>query len=538
MTRAADVLARTLASQGVRTVHGIPGGETVHVMDSILQSGLEFICVRDENAAAFMAMGASRMNGSPGVCLTTVGPGASNIFLGTATANLDHIPLLVLTGDFEKRVRGEPHRQGFDQQTAFSVFTKYSRRIERPEDTERVLRQALMDCLSEPPGPVHIALPMDIMGGTAGEQTPFQPDSKGHVVADIQPLRQALLRSQRPFIICGHGVIRAGAADDLRSMAKAWNVPVTHSWMGDGVLPWDDPLGLHRIGLPQNHILPALGEADLMLCVGLDVEELHPGIWEALAHVPAIHLSQRPQPLSPRHPRQSVAIGDLAPSLRSLSEYASPRPSWTTEMKASLQRHLNAPASSGRGGLHPVDLVRILRAHMRREDVVVSDVGAHMLWLCELYPSYRENTLLVSNGMIPMGIGLPAALGVKKSCPERRVVNLCGDGGFQMSLAELGTAVQNHLPVVSVVWNDSCLGLIRTRHEMAYGRHCGTDLHSPDFSLVAKAYGAEGYRVDSVEGLDEALGLAVRSSLPSVIDVRVDNADNSLLFRPPDSYKS
>ncbi|MDD3398293.1 MAG: thiamine pyrophosphate-binding protein [Candidatus Methanomethylophilaceae archaeon] len=538
MQRASDALVDALHSFGIRAVHGIPGGETVHVMDSILQSGMEFICTRNESPAAFMAMGSSRIHGRPEVCLTTVGPGASNIYLGAGTALLDRVPLLILTGEFESRVRAEPHRQGFDQQAAFSVLCKYSRRIEDPKETASIVLQALQDCMSEPPGPVHLSLPMDVMGLPVDGTLPVTDQPSPSIDADIVPLRDCLLRSQRPLIISGHGTIRCHACDELRHMAEAWNVPVTHSWMGDGVMSWDHPLGLHRIGLPQNHALPAMREADLIICVGLDVEELHPLIWEALSYIPVVHISEREQPVSPRHPSQTYLCTPLRSALERLSQESLPKAPWAQGIKESLHQHLSSPIPEKPGYLHPAQVVRALRQHLGPQDVLVSDVGAHMLWLCDRYPSYEENTFLVSNGMIPMGYGLPAALGVCRTQAGRRVVNVSGDGGFQMSMAELGTAVQHDLPVVSVVWNDSCLGLIRTRHEMAYNRHCGTDNRAPDFAILATAYGANGFSVRDEDGLHQALEEAFRSQRPSVIDVHVDATDNPLLFRPPGPYKS
>ncbi|NCB64482.1 MAG: thiamine pyrophosphate-binding protein, partial [Clostridia bacterium] len=228
----------------------------------------------------------------------------------------------------------------------------------------------------------------------------------------------------------------------------------------------------------------------------------------------------------------------LRSALERLSQESLPKAPWAQGIKESLHQHLSSPIPEKPGYLHPAHVVRALRQHLGPQDVLVSDVGAHMLWLCDRYPSYEENTFLVSNGMIPMGYGLPAALGVCRTQTSRRVVNVSGDGGFQMSMAELGTAVQHDLPVVSVVWNDSCLGLIRTRHEMAYNRHCGTDNRAPDFAILATAYGANGFSVRDEDGLHQALEEAFRSQRPSVIDVHVDATDNPLLFRPPGPYKS
>ena len=538
MTRASDALVDALRSFGIAVVHGIPGGETVHVMDSILQSGMPFICTRNENPAAFMAMGASRGHGRPEVCLTTVGPGASNIYLGAGTALLDRVPMLILTGEFDAQVREEPHRQGFDQQAAFSVVGESRSRIEEPQETASIVLQALHDSMAEPPGPVHLSLPMDVMGSQVEATIPTFAATSPQPESDLTPLRKALARSRKPMIICGHGTIRSGASDDLRAMALAWNVPVTHSWMGDGVIPWDHPLWLHRIGLPQNHALPGMREADLIICVGLDVEELHPLIWECFSHIPVVHIGERVQALSPRHPHQSCILAHLPSALRQMMEGAMPKAPWADHIGESLRQHLSYPVPSTSSGLHPLQVVRALRQHLGPKDVLVSDVGAHMLWLCDRYPSYHENTFLVSNGMIPMGFGLPAALGVCRTNPGRKVVNVSGDGGFQMSMAELGTALQNKLPVISVVWNDSCLGLIRTRHQLAYGRHCGTEIRGPDFAELASTYGAEGHSVHDEAGLHKALEEALRSPLPSVIDVRVDGSDNPLLFRAPGPYKS
>ncbi len=461
MRRASDALVEALVSEGIDCVHGIPGGETIHLMDSILRAGLRFICCRGESPAAFMAQGASRIHGRPEVCLTTVGPGASSAHLGCGTALLDRVPMLLLTGDFGSQTLSEPHRQGFDQQAAFAAVSKSSRRIERPEDAAPMVLAALRECMEEPPGPVHLTIPMDVMGQEAPAFTPSaSPSSSTSVSNELDSVRVALLASKRPLIISGHGTLRRRAGSALRGMARAWGIPVTHSWMGDGAMPWDDPLSLHRIGLPGNFAIPGMGEADLILCVGLDVEELHVGIWEAFSDIPIMHLSHREQRLSPRHPRQTLLHVDLPRALEQLTVNAVPKENWSAPLRSSLDDYLHSPAPAGVSGIHPVDAMRIIRSKLGPEDRVVSDVGAHMLWLADRYPSQMEGGLVISNGMIPMGIALPTALGMKRAEPFRRVVAICGDGGFQMSMAELGTALQEDLPVLCLIWNDSSLGLI------------------------------------------------------------------------------
>lgn len=533
MPRCSDVLIRTLIDLGITKIVGIPGGETLPIMDAIMLSDMEFICVREENAAAFMALTESRLSGKPGVCLTTVGPGAANILLGVSTAHLDRVPMIVLTGEFSLRIRSEPHRQSLAQNNIFTNITKYSREISDIAEVESAVRKAYDDCMCEPAGPVHLSLPMDVMGASSGSQLSYLNVRTGLTSPNenLSLLREELKNSQRPVIICGQGVLRSGAGEELRLLSTAWNIPVAHTWMGDGVVPFDSPLSLHRIGLPQNLVVQGLAKSDLILSIGLDIAELHPAIWEKISSVPVRHLTSYPQNMSPRHPNQKMLVCDLSAAMRDLRQTAMIKMPWWEDLRSSLHNRIFQESTPTTDGIHPRDVVRLLRSHLQAQDIVISDVGAHMLWLCDLYPTYAENTLLISNGMIPMGIGLPGSIGAQLAKPERKVVNVSGDGGFQMCMAELGTALQLSLPVLSLVWNDHSLGLIKTRHEMAYGRHCGTKIPAPDFATIAESYGAIGYRANTVEELDRALRDALCSTLPVVIDIRVDPRDNYLLFQ-------
>ncbi len=525
--RCSDRVAAALRDRGVQRVYGIPGGETVHLVDSLEAHDIEFIITRHENSAAFMGIGGARYDGNLGVCLTTVGPGACNVTMGAGTATLDFAPLLVMTGELPQKERMYPRKQHIDQRRLFSAVCKGDFEAS-VEDSGNMCRKAMELALEERPGAVHLSLPADIMAAEAGRETPLSMKATEARVPDLTTMRDIIRRSERPVAIIGAGVVRTKAGSAVRGFLRGNGIPALHTWQGAGVMPFDDPLSMHSIGLPCNRIpLRCIEESDLVITIGFDEQEFQPEIWNQDNGKEVLHFSASvPQNVPCYSPL--AAVGDLNVIMEALGKLRGYTGNWAAAIREEYHAHISAEAPEG-DGIDPVVAIKALLPHMD-DAVLVSDVGAHMLWLAEYMPCQREGSVQISNGMIPMGIGLPAAMGVKFAEPTRHCITVTGDAGLMMCIGELQTAVEHDLPVTVMVWNDAALGLIDTRHEIALEKGPGYRLQRTDIAAVARSMGAEGIVVEKASELGEALKTARHNDVPTVLDMRVDYSRNRCLL--------
>lgn len=527
--RCSDRVATALKDRGVRRVYGIPGGETVHMVDSLESHGLEMVITRHENSAAFMGLVGARYDRHIGVCLTTIGPGAANVVMGAGTATLDFAPLLVMTGELPLEERGHPRKQCVDQRSMFAPVTKGSFEAD-PKDPYHICTIAMDLAESERPGAVHLSLPADVMAmdwkGSYAEEAPSHESE--NVAHDLGAAIEMIYASKRPLALIGAGVIRAGATDTVRDFIHSNRIPALHTWQGSGVVPFDDPMSLHTVGLPCNKIpMQCIEEADLIITIGYDEQEFQPSIWNPEGGKKVLHISRNPPQTVPSYSPFPV-IGGIAPIIGSLQGIRPPGSNWADAHRMEYEEHISRE-QPGDDGIDPVAAIKELRKRMRGS-VVVSDVGAHMLWLAEYLPPPNERSLIISNGMIPMGMGLAGAIGVAFTDPGVHSMTVTGDAGLLMCIAELQTALEHDLPVTSLVWNDAALGLIDTRHCLALDRNPAYRLERTDMARVAESLGAKGIVVDRLSQLSDALDEAHRSDLPTVIDMRVDYSRNRSLL--------
>jgi acetolactate synthase-1/2/3 large subunit len=525
--KAADLIVQCLENEQVRYVFGLPGEEILDILDSFLDSRITFVPTRHEQGAAFMADAYGRLTGRPGVCLSTLGPGATNLATGVADANLDRAPLVAITGQAGRdRIHKESH-QRVDIVEHLRPLTKWNTRIETAAVIPEVIRKAFKLAESEKPGACHIEVPEDI-AREAIDGTPLSTERARRPSPDRQALETAarlIETASFPLIFAGNGVIRGRASDELRRFARAHGIPVAHTFMAKGSMPYDDDLCLLSVGLQaRDYISCGFDKADLIIAVGYDPVEYAPKFWNPDRKKSIVHIDFTPAEVDSFYQPAVEVVADVREAIELLGGLVKgqkdPTPYHT------LRRYILAELEEGADDdtfpLKPQRILRDLRASMGREDILISDVGTHKLWIARTFPAYEPNTVLISNGYAAMGFALPAAIAAKLVHPERKVVAVSGDGGFLMNCQELETACRLGLPIVNVIFRDGGYNLIQWKQQTHLGRESGVKFGNPDFVALAAAFGAKGYRVDSARALGPILAQALAHPGPSIVDVPVD----------------
>ena len=532
--KASQVLVKCLENEGVQRIFGIPGEENMDTMDALADSSIEFILTKHENAAAYMAGYQARLTNQPGVCLSTLGPGATNMVNGVADAFLSNLPLIALCGQAGQARMDPPQKQVVDLVNLYKPVTKESLSVRAPSTVPMLVRKAFDTARRERPGPVMLELPEDIMKQDCAESpVPVCPIVRSrHQSSALSRIAEVLSQADRPLILAGHGIVRADAAKELKAFARSWNIPVAHTWMGSGIVPFDDPLSLNTVGMRNlDTALAAFEKADVVMLAGYDPPEFQPIFWNVGRSKTIVYIGEAPLGYAHNLQANIQVLGGLKYMLKSLFRIGVPKSSWVSEIRDRLWEGANTIYPEG-SGMNPKNAVRAVREVMGLGDIVVPDVGAHLIWFARNYPVRRENTLLLPNGLITMGVGVPGALAAKLCRPERDVVAVVGDAGFMMSSAELETAKRVGANFVTVIFNDSGLGLIKVKMKRSYGRDYGCDFSNPDFVRYAESFGVKGYRVDRSEELKETLKMCLKAKELAVIDARVDYSSNDELFTP------
>ncbi len=525
--KASDLIVQCLENEQVRYVFGLPGEEILDILDSFLDSRITFVPTRHEQGAAFMADAYGRLTGRPGVCLSTLGPGATNLATGVADANLDRAPLVAITGQAGRdRIHKESH-QRVDIVEHLRPLTKWNTRVETAGVIPEVIRKAFKLAESEKPGACHIEVPEDV-AGEAIDGTPLSTERARRPSPDRQALETAarlIEGASFPLIFAGNGVIRGRASGELRAFARAHGIPVAHTFMAKGSMPYDDDLCLLSVGLQaRDYISCGFDKADLIIAVGYDPVEYAPKFWNPDRKKPIVHIDFTPAEVDSFYQPAVEVVADVREAIELLGGLVKgqkdPAPYQT------LRRYILAELQEGADDdsfpLMPQRILRDLRASMGREDILISDVGTHKLWIARTFPAYEPNTVLISNGYAAMGFALPAAIAAKLVHPERKVVAVSGDGGFLMNCQELETACRLGLGIVNVIFRDGGYNLIQWKQQTHLGRESGVKFGNPDFVALAAAFGAKGYRVDSARALGPILAQALAHPGPSIVDVPVD----------------
>ena len=531
---AAQLLVRCLENEGVRYVFGIPGEETLDLNAALEDSDkIQFVLTRHEQAAAFMADIYGRLSSFPGVCLATLGPGATNLLTGVADAQLDRAPLVAITGQAGlERVHLESH-QYVDVVQMFTPVTKWSTRVSVPESVPEVTRKAFRLARLEKPGATHIELPEDVAKEDV-RSAPLELRRTSYPQAQREAIDRAaeiINAAKSPVILAGNGVTRRNAVgnptvDALRRFVQRSRIWATHTYMAKGVL---DPLGQHSlppVGLQRAGAdlanLKILAEADVVIAVGYDLVEWAPVLWNPKRDKIVVHVDSTAAELDGHYQPSIEVIGELDESLAALAEAVKPRED-RSRVAAGAQPKL---AKDIPVPLPPYAVIADLRDALGPDDIVVSDVGAHKVWLARLFPTERPNTVVISNGLASMGIALPGAIAAKLVRPERKVVAFCGDGGFLMNVQELETAKRLGTAIVVVVLVDDRLGVIEVNERRQFGRTFGTVFGNPDFVQLARAFGIAGFGVSRAGELAPTLRRALDLGEPALVAVPWDHAAN------------
>jgi acetolactate synthase I/II/III large subunit len=528
----AELLVQCLENEGVEYVFGLPGEENLHVLEALKASSIQFITTRHEQGAAFMADMYGRLTGKAGVCLSTLGPGATNLMTGVADANLDRAPLVAITGQVgTDRMHIESH-QYLDLVAMFAPVTKWNAQIVRPSNTPEIVRRAFKTAQSETPGAVHIDIPENIAAMPAPGK-PLIHDGIEKTFASFHSIEKAaaaIAQANNPLILVGNGAIRAHASAMVTKFATELNIPVANTFMGKGVIPYKHPLALWAVGLQQrDYISCGFDQTDLVIAIGYDLIEYSPKKWNPNATTPIIHIGVTPAEIDSSYIPIAEVIGDISDSLQEIlyrtDRTGKPEPHSLGLRKDIREDYLQYAQDDG-FPIKPQKLIYDLRQVMGAADIVISDVGAHKMWMARHYHCDQPNTCIISNGFAAMGIAIPGALAAKLVYPQQKVVAVTGDGGFMMNCQELETALRVGTPFVTIIFNDGGYGLIEWKQHNHFGHSNFIKFGNPDFVKFAESMGLKGYRINSCADLIPTLETALAQDVPAVIDCPIDYREN------------
>ncbi len=546
---AAHLLVECLETEGCEYVFSVPGEETMDILDSLSRSSsVRHVTTRHEQGAAFMADVYGRLTGRSAVAMATLGPGATNLMTGIADAYLDRAPMVAITGQAASDKLHKEAHQVVDIVQMFRPITKWNTRVEQAEAIPEIVRKAFRVAALEKPGPTHIELPENIAaavlepGVSARPLRPgraYLPEPTGEAIAHAARL---LADSERPLILAGNGVLRRHAAPALRALARGLHVPVAATFMGKGAIDDRSHLSLMAVGLQaRDHVLTGFDRADLVICVGYDLVEYAPARWNPDGTKRIIHIDTQPAEIDAAYQPEVELTGDIEASLRLLlaevlpigingrdagARHAAKDTLVNADLRTALLRDLLAVEGDQGYPIKPQRALLELRRALGPADIVVSDVGAHKVWVARLYQAYEPNTVIISNGFAAMGISLPGAIAAKLVHPDRKVVALCGDGGFLMNSQELETAKRIGANVVVVVWRDDGYGLIDWKQRNEYGSPFGVTFGNPDFVDYARSFGIAGFRPSSADDLFPTLMKALDLDGPALVEVPIDYREN------------
>ncbi len=528
--KAAELFIKCLENEGVEYIFGIPGEENLDVMDALLDSSIKFVTTRHEQGAAFMADVYGRLTGKAGVCLATLGPGATNLVTGVADANMDHAPLVAIAGQAStQRLHKESH-QVLDLQLIFQPITKYSSRLLTPNIISEVVRKAFKVAQTEKTGACFIEFPeniaeMDVDDVPLAVKQPAIPEPPRE---KVEQAAHVISNAKNPIILAGNGVVRNKAWAQLADFAERLRIPVANTFMAKGLIPFKHPMALGSAGLQANdYISCGFSRADVIICIGYDLVEYHPYLWHPSKDRTIIHIDQSPAEVDAYYPVNVGVVGDIKHSLLRIMEVASPATGSTMRaLREALIEDMNSFKDDNSVPMKPQKIIWDLRTAMALEDIAISDVGAHKMWMSRMFRCELPNTCLISNGFASMGIAVPGAIGAKLAYPDRKVVAVTGDAGFMMNSQEIETALRLKTPIVILIWSDSAYGLIEWKQMNQFGRKSNIDFTNPDFVKYAESFGARGYRIERGEDLLPTLKKALADNTVSVIDCPVDYSEN------------
>ncbi|QEG34349.1 acetolactate synthase large subunit [Bythopirellula goksoeyrii] len=534
--KASDLFVQALESEGVEFIFGIPGEENLDLLDSLSRSSIRLVLTRHEQAAGFMAATYGRLTGKAGVCLSTLGPGATNLVTAAAYAQLGGMPMVMLTGQKPVKTSKQGQFQIVDIVDMMRPLTKYTRQIVSGGNIPSRIREAFRLAEEERPGATHLELPEDIAREDTDE--PVLPQSMARrPVAEEKSIRAAVKRieqARHPLLLVGAAANRRLTCRMLRRLVERTGIPFVTTQMGKGVLDETDPLFLGNAALSDDDFVHrAFDKADVIINVGHDVIE-KPPFFMTPGGVEVIHVNFNSASVDPVYFPQVEVIGDIANSVWQIEEQISRQTHWDfarfMEVRSALIQHIQADASDDRFPIYPQRLVADIREFMPDNGIIALDNGIYKIWFARNYPAKQPNTVLLDNALASMGAGLPSAMAARLVYPERKVMAICGDGGFMMNSQELETAVRLGMHLVVVILRDDSYGMIKWKQAHMGFENFGMDFDNPDFVKYAESYGAEGHRISTEDELIPLLEKCHATPGVHVIDVPVDYSDNDRIL--------
>ena len=528
--RAADLFVKCLENEGVQYIFGIPGEENLDLIDALVYSSIQFITTRHEQGAAFMADVYGRLTGKAGVCISTLGPGATNLITGVASANMDHVPLIALAGQASTNRLHKISHQVLNLEQLFQPLTKYTCRIVTPETIPEIIRHAFKVAHTEKMGACFIEIPENIAQTLVDDVVlPVTPATVTEPsIERIIKAASIISNARNPIILAGNGVIRAGASQALIDFVTRIKIPLANTFMAKGVIPFEHPMALGSIGLQsKDHVSTGFDTADVIICIGYDIVEYHPYLWHVNRDRSIIHIDTLPADVDTSYCVSVEVVGDISTSLSQLTAQCRPRNNNPLRMlRQVLVDEMHQHSQSNDFPVKPQKIIWDLRMILDNKDIVICDVGSHKMWMARMFQCEYPNTCIISNGFASMGIAVPGAIAAKLAFPKRKVIAVTGDGGFLMNSQELETALRLKLSMVILIWNNSGYGLIEDKQVNMFGKSNHSNFNNPDFVEYSKSFGAKGYRVTAACELMPILAQAITDETVSVIDCPVDYSEN------------
>jgi acetolactate synthase-1/2/3 large subunit len=528
----AELLVAALENEGVTRIFGVPGEENLDVVEALRRSSIELVLTRHEQAAAFMAATHGRLTGKPGVCLATLGPGALNFTTGAAYALLGAMPMVMITGQKGILTHRQARFQVVDTVSTMTPLTKMTRQIVSPATIPSIVRDAFRVAQQERPGPVHLELPEDIAAAETPAMAPIPPHPIDIPVAHHAALDRAadlISKAQRPLIMLGAAASRPLLAAALTDFVRRLQIPFFNTQMGKGSVAGGSGLYMGTAALSErDYVHDAVDQADLIIAIGHDTVEKPPFIMGP--HGPTVlHVGYLPATVEEVFFPHAELIGDVGPSLTLLADQLEgrlPNAGALLGLRENILRHITDRAGESRFPLTPQRIVHDVRQVMPDDGIVCLDNGMYKIWFARNYRTLVANTLLLDNALATMGAGLPSAIMSALIYPDRRVMAVCGDGGFMMNSQEMETAVRLGLNLVVLILQDNAYGMIRWKQGVDGFPDFGMTFGNPDFVAYARAYGAKGSRVETAEGLAPALEAAFAGGGVHLVVVPVDYSEN------------
>jgi acetolactate synthase I/II/III large subunit len=530
--KGSDLLVAALENEGVDRIFGVPGEENLDFVESLRNSKIELVLTRHEQAAAFMAATYGRLTGKPGVCVSTLGPGALNLSTGAAYAHLGAMPMIMITGQKPIMSSRQARFQIVDVIASMKPLTKLSRQIVSPASIPTVVRDAFRAAMEERPGPVHLELPEDV----AGEEVPFVPLIPVHPIeipvahrAALDRAAEKIIQAKRPLIMMGAATSRPRSTHGLASFVRRTGIPFFTTQMGKGTVPGGTNLYMGTTALSErDYVHEAIDAADLILAIGHDPVEKPPFIMGP-GGPQVIHISYTPATVELVYFPHAEVVGDVGPSLELLADRVEgrlPNAPALLPMREQILARIADRAAESRWPPTPQRIVYDVRQVMPENGIVALDNGMYKIWFARNYRTRVANTLLLDNALATMGAGLPSAMMAAMLYPDRRVLAICGDGGFMMNSQEMETAVRLKLNLVVLILEDRAYGMIRWKQAIDHFADFGLSFGNPDFALYAKAYGATGHRIETIDSFVPTLDAAFKSGGVHLIAIPIDYSEN------------